>query len=558
MKKRFWVHDIEVFPNFFCTSIREIGTDKIITFEISDRKNQLKELQEFYKKREKEFIISFNGKDFDDFFINVILPVKTVTNKQLYNLGQYLIKMDKWWESKIKDFRHSKWFTVDLFRFWSKMLRLSKNLSLKSLGIQMNYHTVQDLPYPFDKHLTHEEMDHVIAYNIHDINITEMLFNKKKKEFDMRMDVYKEHKIDCFAYDDPKIAMTLLKIEYEKTGKEFSSLKKEFSSININDILLSKIVELIKTLPKKNCNKFNTYYSVHNYLEYLQNLSVSSMSEISAKIITTQKNGMILESILGSGGIHSTAFKGVLTPKDGECLLDIDYSSFYPSLIEILGGLGDALPTYSKIKETRIRYKKLMKHPDTPKDKIEYYNTQQSKMKLQINGTYGMLNNKYSDISNMKDALSTTINGQLILQFLMESVTIKFDCSAIYANTDGIVLLCKQKDKENIKMFLENISTSISDKLVLEYEEFSKMILSNVNNFINITTSGKLKKKGKLFITNPKLGDSVDQLIVPKALEAYYTKGIPIDEFLRSHDNIFDFCCSKKVACEILGHYKPI
>lgn len=213
----------------------------------------------------------------------------------------------------------------------------------------------------------------------------------------------------------------------------------------------------------------------------------------------------------------------------------------------MLEGLGDALPTYSKIKETRLKYKALLK-TNLSKEEYTFYDGKQSRMKLQINGTFGMLNNEYSDIYNLKDALSITINGQLILQLLTELVTNKFNCSVIFSNTDGSTLICKKKDKNLIKTFLENISNSISDKLVLEYEEFSKMILSNVNNFINVTTSGKLKKKGKIFLTHPKLGDSVDQLVVPKALEAYYVYGTPIDEFLKNHKNIFDFCCSKKAA----------
>ena len=405
-----------------------------------DSNMPLEQLQEFYNNRVGDFVIGFNSLDFDDMFINVLLKANTVTNSQLYSLGQKLIKLEKWWDSPFKDYRYSKWHTVDLFRFWSKMLRLSKNLSLKSLGIQMNYPVTMDLPYAFDKYLSYEEMDHVREYNIHDINITEMLFEKKRKEFDMRMDVYNEHGLQCFAWDDPKIAMKLLKIAYEKeTGNDFSYLRQKNNSIKISDILLPKVVKVIKEkLPLK--KKTNEYYlSVRNYLEDLEEMTVSSMGEISAKIVTPQLNGMKLESILGSGGIHSTAFKGILEPKEDECIEDADMSSYYPSLIEILGGLGDALPTYSKIKKTRLEYKALLKTDISP-SKYAFYDGKQSRMKLQINGTFGMLNNQYSDIYNLKDALSTTVNGQLILQMLIELIMDKFDCSVVYANTKCLVL----------------------------------------------------------------------------------------------------------------------
>ena len=43
-------YDIEIFPNCFHTTIRDTETDIYYKFEISNRKNQLQELVEYFRK----------------------------------------------------------------------------------------------------------------------------------------------------------------------------------------------------------------------------------------------------------------------------------------------------------------------------------------------------------------------------------------------------------------------------------------------------------------------------------------------------------------------------
>lgn len=42
------VYDIEIFPNCFTCTYKDTTTDEINTFEISNRKNQLAELVDFF------------------------------------------------------------------------------------------------------------------------------------------------------------------------------------------------------------------------------------------------------------------------------------------------------------------------------------------------------------------------------------------------------------------------------------------------------------------------------------------------------------------------------
>jgi hypothetical protein len=100
-------------------------------------------------------------------------------------------------------------------------------------------------------------------------------------------------------------------------------------------------------------------------------------------------------------------------------------------------------------------------------------------------------------------------------------------------------------EKENLYMDICKEWEDIT-KMELEYQDFEKVIRSNINNYLAITTEGEVKEKG-MFVTEPDFGGRVDFLIIPKALKEWYVNGIEPEEFIMNHDNIFDFCGSQKV-----------
>ena len=52
--KKVYVYDIEVFQNIFHCSVKNTETEEIYKFEISERKNQLRELVKFFKQVNKD------------------------------------------------------------------------------------------------------------------------------------------------------------------------------------------------------------------------------------------------------------------------------------------------------------------------------------------------------------------------------------------------------------------------------------------------------------------------------------------------------------------------
>lgn len=79
-------------------------------------------------------------------------------------------------------------------------------------------------------------------------------------------------------------------------------------------------------------------------------------------------------------------------------------------------------------------------------------------------------------------------------------------------------------------------------KLQLEYAYYETMVIRDVNNYISKTISGKIKYKGLFDYKDMPLNKNHSNKIIPIALEAHFINSIPIEQTIRNHTNIFDFC----------------
>jgi hypothetical protein len=76
-----------------------------------------------------------------------------------------------------------------------------------------------------------------------------------------------------------------------------------------------------------------------------------------------------------------------------------------------------------------------------------------------------------------------------------------------------------------------------------------------VNDYLAIMTNGEIKKKGD-FLTDFELHKNKSARIVPIALERYFVSGVPVDETIRNHGNLYDFCLRQKATRDF--HYEGI
>lgn len=555
------LYDIEVFKNFFCVGIRNYNTKELIFYEISEEKNDLDLIYKWFNEFDG-FLISFNGIHYDNMNIkyllknynkykhwewsNITLDLKYFSDKVIYGDS---------FDNEIKEIKYFKtnWTDIDLFLYWSKMLRISKKISLKSLGIQLGYHTVQELPFKHDSILTLEDLPKVRYYNYtHDLGILRLLCDKMNDQIVQRRDAIIKFGFgkECYSWDGVKLGLNILLKEYclanNTTLNEIKDLRTPFpqEGILIKDLILPSIkfkpteekinITISKGKEIYNCNSFYTLYN------HISNRKVFSTNELSYSVVS---RGVKYD--IKSGGLHSWHENDIVIPDLTKVLFrDKDVSSYYPTLGSEYEFVPKHLPGMGKLiknlKTLRLRYK-----AEGNKKDAELY-------KLALNGGYyGNLNNEYSPMFDPLQLLSVTINGQLFLLMLCEWFE-ENDIIIDACNTDGVTVILT-KDKENL---FEELCSKWEKITLMELEavDYTKVIRKNINNYIAVTTTGDIKRKGlfKFLDKEIPLGDSIDELVISKALDAYFNKDIKPKEFISNPDkyelHIYDYCKSNKIG----------
>jgi hypothetical protein len=526
------VIDIEVYTNFFCVGIKNYITKQITYYEISEQQNDIHKIYNYFKTY-NGFLITFNGIHYDNLVIKHILMnyqnLKDLKYENICGELKYLsdkIILDVYDDeiSKLKYFK-TNWTDIDLFCYWSKMLRISKKISLKSLAIQLGYDVVQELPYKPDSILTLEDLPKLRTYNtVHDLTITELLCNKMEDEIKLRANINKEYKLDCWSWDAPKIASEALLQDYCRITRK-----------NVNEVRKQRFEKPILYL-NECLYDFDPQFRLPIFKQLWFDI-LNSKDSFSKELIVNQANTSI-KLTYGIGGLHSVNENEQYESDKNFIVITSDVASLYPNLMINYGCLrfNEVLERYKEVKTERLIAKKA-------KDKAK-----DSFLKLILNSTSGLIDNQHSWLYYPEGAMRLRLIGQIILTKCIE-VCIINNWQVISANTDGIEVIIPKHQLQQYKDILD--ITCRKFNLDLEHEIYSKIIYKNVNNYIAITQDGKYKQKG-LFVPKPLLGNSVDELVIAKALEAYYTKNISPREFISNPDkydlHIYDYCKSNKIG----------
>ena len=93
------VYDIEIFPNCFHCCCKDTETDNIYKFEISERKNMLEEMINFFRQP-KTIFCGYNNHHYDDVIMNYIIDYQNILAglpywricQSLFNLSQTIVE----------------------------------------------------------------------------------------------------------------------------------------------------------------------------------------------------------------------------------------------------------------------------------------------------------------------------------------------------------------------------------------------------------------------------------------------------------------------------------
>lgn len=182
--------------------------------------------------------------------------------------------------------------------------------------------------------------------------------------------------------------------------------------------------------------------------------------------------------------------------------------------------------------------------------------------KLAANSAYGKSNEETSFLYDPKFTMAITVNGQLLITMLIERLLTKLDdITVLQVNTDGITV--KIHRSQIAKYYNECNRWQDQTKLQLEYVEYSKMVICDVNSYLAVTTKGKIKNKGRFEIdkvvgSEPAYHKDNSFRIVPLALQEYFVNNIPIEHTIYNHNNIYDYCGRQKFKGQDYGIIKYI
>lgn len=515
------LYDVEVYKNVFLCTIMNYDTKEKTTWEISKRRNDLEQVKEFFNTF-KGFLISFNGIHYDNCIILYLINTKFTTVEEfllkIKAWSDHIITNDRWWSDRslAKYKYHNRWVDIDLFLYWSKMLRISKKISLKGLAIQLGYHTVQELPFEPSMELSYNQIDELTHYNrVHDIDILGLLTDKMEPEIKLRSYIKETFGLNCMSWDAPKISSEILLVDY-CNAERLDPREVRNTRYSYGSKLPLPVIDF----------KLNQFRSLYTEM-------CSAEREFTKEIVLLEGNTAI-KLTYGAGGIHSVNKNETYEEDNTNDIVTSDVGSMYPNgmINHELFRFKSVLKRFTEIKNERAEAKR---NKEKSKDAL---------FKLILNGTSGLLDQEYSWLYYPEGAMKLRLLGQLVITLVIERLVLA-GFQVLSANTDGIECLVPKGKLEQYYSIVDQVGKETN--LNFEHQKYKKIVYANVNNYIALTEDNKVKQKGSYFLTEPELGSSVDYLIIPKALKAWYIDGVKPEDFVMSHKNVLDFCCSQKV-----------
>lgn len=523
------IYDIETYPNVFTMTAKHTVTDQTWVFEISHRKYELELLCKFIEVCSSKSCrwVGFNNLGFDYPVIHLIYKSRNsfISVADIYNKAMSIINS---YGNRVAHLvRESDWVVdqVDLFKI-HHFDNQNKSTSLKVLEFNMRMSNIQELPFTVGSYLDGDQIAQLLEYNAYDVEATLKFYKHSLPMLKLRTELSQKYGRNFTNHNDTKIGKDFftMNLEDDSPGccyryvggrKQVQQTKRK--SITFNDFILPTI-----------------QFTNPEFKRILQWFKQSTVTETKNSVdLSCVIKG--LEFKFGTGGIHGSVSSQSVVAGTDYIIEDWDVASYYPN-IAIQNGffpehLGENFCTiYKQLYEQRKTYAK-----GTVENAV---------YKLALNGTYGDSNNPFSPFYDPKFTMSITINGQLLLCMLAETLMQLESLRIIQINTDGLTIKYPSEMKDwvhSVSRWWEKLTS-----LQLENVRYHSMHIKNVSNYIAQYTDGRVKRKGA-YEYDKEWHQDHSALVVPKAAERALLYGEDVRDFIMSHTNPLDFMLREKV-----------
>jgi hypothetical protein len=416
---------------------------------------------------------------------------------------------------------------VDVFKLnhWDNA---AKSSSLKWIQYSMDWNNIQEMPLHHSTVITAQQIPMIIDYCKNDVGSTKRIMELSKDQINLRANLTAEYGISLYSASEPRISKELfLLFLSKKTGISKYDLKQyrtQRNLINIKDILVPYL-------------KFSTPV-FQDLLDNFKMVTINAANTKGGFKYSMQYKGV--KTDFGLGGVHGARKSGIYKAGDGMIIMSSDVTSFYPNLAIRNGWAPAHLPAqeFCDLYEWFFEERKKIPKKD-PKNYV---------FKIILNSTFGLSIDENSFLYDPQFGMQITINGQLTLMMLYEMLAEGIpDCVPLMQNTDGIEMMIPESYKDKYLAICAEWEKITN--LQLEHDEYSRLILADVNNYIAVPKNPDKdpKCKGRFEFEKLALHKNKSFLVIPKALFNYFVKDIPPEKSLMENKNILDYCAGVKI-----------
>lgn len=450
------------------------------------------QLKEYYEKHKDQIWIGYNSRSYDQYIQKAILL--GFNPKEVNDF--IILKQRKGWEFS------SMFNRIQLYNYDT----MNSFHSLKTLeGFMGNNIHETSVDFNIDRKLTTEEIRSTIKYCRYDVKQTMEVFLQTKTEFDAQMALLKTFNLPL-----------------NNIGKTQAQLAAIILGATKKDLFDDWDIRMPDTLD------LHKYQFVADWFLDKENHDESSTLECDIAGVP---------HVVAWGGLHGALPQFNYTCKDDELLIMADVDQLYPTLMIVYKLLSRAVTDYDKFEHIlaeSLRLKKLkMKKEREPFKRI-------------CNITYG----SEGDPSNaMYDPLHrklVCVFGQVLMIDLIEKI--EPFCKLIQSNTDGILVLIKDKDFDRLDDVVYDWEQRTG--IHMSFDIFKKIIQKDVNNYLAVDQDGEIKRKGAYVKKLSNLDN--DLPIVNEALVQYMVKGVPVEKTINECNHLKEFQKIVKVSSKYI------
>lgn len=466
--------DIEVYRNYFLAGFRHRETNKVTYIESTP--DGWVDIEKLRWILHNFTIVGFNSNGFDLPITSMGLAgcsigdMKEATNR--------IIQGQEPWRDVLRSYK-VKCIEIDHIDLIEVAPLFA---SLKIYGGRAHTRHMQDLPFHPEKTLSEPQKTITRYYCIaKDLPSTMLLRDLLDEQINLRVEMGRVYNQDLRSRSDAQIAEHVISAEVQNlNGKRVTRPKIPVGTVyryktppymQFQSPLLQWALEVVQ--------KSKFIVADHGSIDM-----PAEIGELKLDI-----NGSVYT--MGIGGLHSTEKQTAHVQDDEFEIYDFDVTSYYPMIILNQGlypyHMGPAfLQVYNRIVQSRIGAKQ-------KGDKVTA-----NSLKIVVNGSYGKLGSKWSNLYSPDLLIQVTLTGQLSLLLLIERLELA-GIHVISANTDGIVVKPRRTQLDTMQAIVAQWQKDT--RFELEESRYLGLYSRDVNNYFAVKK--KFCKETKQWLDKP-------------------------------------------------------